>query len=161
MQSQTFCDFLMAFFDPLLTMKDLFMNSPHWASWDSHQAPQLSPWALPSISAMAPRHHKSGEIRKPNYHKFKVPCYGSHYVLLDSIGLFSLFIHIDFSFCYVPCSLIFLAAWIQARTSNASPTLCDIQNTIRHRTHMWHWSWSHSLPCFLQPPAIKIAICAF
>jgi len=93
MQSQTFCDFLMAFFDPLLTMKDLFMNSPHWASWDSHQAPQLSPWALPSISAMAPRHHK---VEKSG-NQITTNSKYSHYVLFDSIGLF---IHIDFSFCY-------------------------------------------------------------
>ena len=67
------CDFLDGF---LLThfwpWKIWKMNSPDWAWWDSTpRGPQLSPWALPSISAMAPRHHKSGEIRKPNYHKFK------------------------------------------------------------------------------------------
>ena len=87
---------------------------------------------------------RNQEIKLPQIQKYHVMVVTMFY----SILLVYSFISTSASVMKT-CSLIFLVAWIQARSCDASPTLCDIQNTIRHRAHMWHWSWSHSLPCFL------------
>ena len=158
-----FCDFLDGVFWPTFDHERSGKWTPHIGhdgiQKDSHQGDPNSLHGL--CHRFPPWHQDTTKVEKSGNQittNSKVSCYGSHYVLLDSIGLF---IHIDFSFCYED-----MFSHLFGGLNSGSKLWCithSLWHTQHHKTSYPHVALVPvPLPSlFFAPPAIKIAICAF